>query len=313
MSNFFTLASKSAFTRTDHDNLSSSWTNLIMPPKIILKVFILPPIYILRSSSCKASLSNTSRSTTLVISSTLLLLISGVSADARELLKVSLCIRLDPHRSSLIRIGWPESFGISSTNGTSRLRCPMLPWMISWESRCRRFSQVNMRKNMFIILLFFPSTKETGRSISPHSRVDESLNAMRLLPSHGFRSCLRNPYFLKIMRYIRLHKLPSSMRILDTEWLIKVAVTTNGSISLGVSSIFLWFWILNISLSLCHFPICILLYGRGPCYATSSQSNLRKRLEVVRKLEGLKVLCEAGSKVVFFVLVWLLHQLTRHI
>lgn len=189
----------------------------------------------------------------------------------------------------------------------------MLPWIISWESRCRRFSQVNMRKNTFTILLFFPSTKETGRSISPHGRVEESLNVMRLLPSHGFRSCMRNPDFMKIMRYIRSHKLPSSMRILDTKWLIKVAVTTNGSISLGVSSIFLWFWILNISLSLCHFPIYILLYGRGPCYATYSQSNLRKRLEVVRKLEGLKVLCEGGSKVVFFVLVWLLHQLTRHI
>lgn len=189
----------------------------------------------------------------------------------------------------------------------------MLPWIISWERRCRCFSQVNMRKNTFAILLFFPSTKETGRFISPHGRVEESLNAMRLLPSHGFRSCMRNPDFMKIMRYIRSHKLTSSMRILDTEWLIKVAVTTNGSISLGVSSIFLWFWILNISLSLCHFLIYILLYGRGPRYATYSQSNLRKRLEVVQKLEGLKVLCEAGSKVVFFVLVWLLHQLTRHI
>lgn len=58
-----------------------------------------------------------------------------------------------------------------------------------------------------------------------------------------------NHNLMKMLRYLELHELPSSMRILDTEWLDMKVITTSGNVALGVSYTFSWSHNPRISIS----------------------------------------------------------------
>lgn len=107
---------------------------------------------------------------------------------------------------------------------------------------------------MFTILLFFPSHMETSRSTIPHGWVEESLNAIRFIPSYGFKYFLCNPNFIKILRF-----LWTSIVNKDSwyKWFAMVVVMIYGNGALGVPSIFLWSRNPKVGISIPCLLICI--------------------------------------------------------
>lgn len=60
---------------------------------------------------------------------------------------------------------------------------------------------------------FMASPNDINRYIVPCGHVDESLNAKRFMPSHGFKSFMRSPNLQVTLKYIMLHELLLSIKI----------------------------------------------------------------------------------------------------
>lgn len=179
--------------------------------------------------------------------------------------------------------------------------------MIFQECHCRRFHK-ELQGNVHSLSSYSsPSLKKTGRSTTPYGRVEESLNARRILHLHDFKSCFHKPNIMKSLMYISSHKFPSSMRIPDSKWFVIVVVTTNRNVALGVLSTFSWSRNPKIYISFPLLLICIVdlreFYGVG-FLSLGNFPPIKSTTEIKDdpKFEESKVLLKIRTRMSFFIL-----------
>lgn len=168
ISTFFTPVGRISPMFTGLIVLSSKCMTLNSPSKSVLRIFILISIEGPSLSPYKGSSLHTSRSTISSVSRDSFHFYSGMMASDMGFFNIASCIHYASHRSALTTIGLPKSFwyfiliciGEATTSRAEKNDQSGIP--------LHTLSYRITKKHIFIVLLLFPSPKETGRYIYPY-------------------------------------------------------------------------------------------------------------------------------------------------